>query len=107
MPLASWVCRVPIKQYQGVELLGTGKGHLYTLEAARCLRARPQTSGLPSCLLHLPPTLVPDPRVTGLLGLVSTAEEGTEEDEKMQAEKDGGKGKSGPLVCMGDQAVEQ
>lgn len=63
--------------------------------------------GLPSCLPHLPPTLVPDPRVTGLLGLVSTAEEGTEEDEKMQAEKDGGKGKSGPLVCMGDQAVEQ
>lgn len=92
------MCRVPIKQCQGVELLGMDKVHLYPLEAAYHLRSLPQTSGLcglPSSLPHPPPTLVLDQRVTGLLGLVSTAEEGTEDEEKMQEEKDRGKGKSG------------
>ncbi|OBS59880.1 hypothetical protein A6R68_08995 [Neotoma lepida] len=45
--------------------------------------------------------------MSSLVKELHSAEEGTEEDKKMQDEKDGGKGKSGPLVCMVAQALEQ
>lgn len=48
--------------------------------------------------------MVVDQSVTGLLGLVSTAEKGTEKEEKMQDEKDRGKGK---FPSLGTQALEQ
>jgi hypothetical protein len=48
--------------------------------------------------------VVVDQSVTGLLGLVSTAEKGTEKEEKMQDEKDRGKGK---FPSLGTQALEQ
>lgn len=73
--------------------MGIDKGHVYTL---RLLAA------LGPCLR--PPTVELDQRVTGLLGLVSTAEKGTEEEEKMQDEKDRGKGK---FPSLGTQALER
>lgn len=95
---APWTFSAPVRQCQSVELLGMGKGRLYTLEATCCLRSLPQASNLPSGLTHLPPTLALDQRVTGPLGFVSTAKEGTEEEEEMQDEKDRGEGKSALLV---------
>ena len=49
-------------------------------------------SALGLCLR--PPTVVRGLRVSSTLGLVSTAEKGTKEEEKMQGEQHGGKGKS-------------